>query len=205
MTTAEQNVDSVPEGTLIRRSRWLAITAIMTALALVGNYALVAIPNVELGSCILFTTAYVFGLVMAVWCTLMMSVLFSVFNPWGSFVPQIWFSQLLGWLLMDFVAAIMGHNTLERQKKTGHLELGIVGAVVTVFFDLITDLGFSWTSGLPYTETVIIGLPFMIVHVTSNAIIFGTLIPSVDYIIRHSLRSRIWEQTVQEMPVLSEG
>jgi hypothetical protein len=99
----------------------------------------------------------------------------------------------------------MGHNTQERQKRTGYLELGIVGAVVTVFFDLITDLGFSWTLGLPYTETVIIGLPFMIVHVTSNAIIFGTLIPCVDYIIQHSLRSRIWEQTVQEMPVLSEG
>ncbi len=205
MSTVERNTSSAPKGTVIRRSRWLAIAAMMTALALAGNYALAAIPNVELGSCILFTTAYVFGLVMAVWCTLIMSILYSVFNPWGAFVPQIWFSQLLGWLLMATIGAMMGFGRQGCGKKSASFELGGVGAVVTLFFDLITNLGYSWAFDVPYSIALIAGVRFMVVHVASNAILFGMLIPRVDHIIRNTLRSQIWEQAVQDMPVLSEG
>jgi hypothetical protein len=50
----------------MKPSRRVSITSIMTALALIGNYWLVSIPNVELGSTILFATAFVFGFPMGI-------------------------------------------------------------------------------------------------------------------------------------------
>ena len=44
------------------RTRWIAVAAIMTALVLIGNYVLVVIPNVELGTVLIFLTGSLFGL-----------------------------------------------------------------------------------------------------------------------------------------------
>ncbi|NOR38907.1 MAG: hypothetical protein GQ580_04890, partial [Candidatus Thorarchaeota archaeon] len=61
----------------MKPSRRVSITSIMTALALIGNYSLVAIVNVELSSTILFTTAFVFGFPMGVACVLLMSIIYA--------------------------------------------------------------------------------------------------------------------------------
>jgi DNA-binding MarR family transcriptional regulator len=128
----------------------------MSALALVGNYVLVAIPNVELGSGVLFVTAYLFGLGMGIWCVFIVSIIYAFFNPWGPFIPTIWITQLIGWIFMVIAGMLMGRKDSDKSWTRGmQIELAIVGAVVTLFFDLITTLGYSIWFGVPYFIAVI--------------------------------------------------
>ena len=170
------------------QSRWIAVTAIMSALALVGNYILVAVPNVELGSGVLFVTAYLFGLTMGVWCVIVVSIIYAFFNPWGPFIPTIWIAQLIGWIFMVLTGYLMrrqGKNT--NWSKGMILEISIVGAVVTLFFDLVTTLGYAVWFGIPYFLAVIAGIAFIAIHVVSNAIIFPAIVPTLDRSLRKQL------------------
>ncbi|MBE0525939.1 hypothetical protein E4H12_00365 [Candidatus Thorarchaeota archaeon] len=177
----------------ISDSRRVSIVGIMTALALVGNYALVAVPNLELGSTILFVTAYIFGGQMAIWSTLIMSVLFGVINPWGGFIPQIWISQVIGWFYIVTIGSIMGRqgssgNQLEPRKW----ELAITGAFVTFIFEQITNFGYSITFGVPFVLAVTAAIPFTIVHIISNTVIFSQVVPILNSALRTQLKDLIW-------------
>ena len=153
----------------------------MSALSLVGNYVLVAIPNVELGSGILFVTAYLFGLSMGFWCVLVVSIIYAFFNPWGPFIPTIWLAQIVGWFFMVLTGYLMKRQYRNTDwTKTMMLEIALVGAVVTLFFDLVTTLGYSIWFGIPYFVAVVAGLAFIILHVVSNAIIFPSIVPRLD-------------------------
>jgi hypothetical protein len=174
-------------------SRWVSITAIMTALALVGNYALVAVPNLELGSSILFVTAYIFGVQMAIWSTLIMSLLFGIINPWGGFIPLIWLSQVIGWFYIVATGAIMGRfgkngKRLEPRKW----ELAFTGAFVTFIFEQVTNIGYSITFGVPFILAITAAIPFTILHIVSNAIIFSQVVPMLDSALSKHLKGLIW-------------
>jgi len=177
----------------LRSSRWVSITAIMTALALVGNYILVAVPNLELGSTVLFVTAYIFGAHMAIWSTLIMSLLFGVINPWGGFIPQIWASQVIGWFYIIAVGSIMGRRgTNSKRLEPRKWELAITGAFVTFIFDQITNLGYSVTFGVPFMLAVLAAIPFTVLHVISNAVIFSQVVPMLDTALTGQLKDLIW-------------
>jgi hypothetical protein len=177
----------------MRDSRWVSITAIMTALALVGNYALVAVPNLELGSTVLFVTAYIFGAPMAIWATLIMSLLFGVINPWGGFIPQIWLSQVIGWFYIITIGSIMGRKGTDGKRLDPRMwELAITGAVVTFIFDQVTNLGYSVTFGVPFFLAFTLAIPFTLVHIVSNAIIFSQVVPRLDRALTRQLKDLIW-------------
>ncbi len=165
----------------------------MTALALVGNYALVAIPNLELGSTVLFVTAYIFGAQMAIWATLIMSLLFGIINPWGGFIPQIWLSQVIGWFYIVIIGSIMGRRGKEGKKlEPRKWELAIIGAFVTFIFEQVTNLGYSATFGVPFLLAVTAAIPFSIVHILSNAVIFSQVVPMLDSTLSRQLKDLIW-------------
>jgi hypothetical protein len=182
-------------------SRWISILAIMTALALVGNYVLVAVPNVELGSTVLFVTAYIFGMQMAVWSTLIMSLLFGVINPWGGFIPQIWASQVIGWFYIITIGSIMGkQGKSNRRVEPRKWELAITGAFVTFIFEQITNLGYSITFGVPFYLAATAAIPFSIIHIVSNTLIFSQVVPMLNSALRTQLKDLIWNTESEVKP-----
>jgi len=187
----------------MKPSRRVSITSIMTALALIGNYSLVAIPNVELGSTILFTTAFIFGFPMGVTCVLLTSIIYASLNPWGGFIPQIWLAQVIGWLFMVIVGAMMGSGASERSNSQ-YYELAAAGAFTTLFFDLITTLGYSWAFGVPYLVALTTGLPFMVVHVWSNAAWFIAVTPGLNSILKTHFQFAIWDEQAELIQEISE-
>jgi hypothetical protein len=190
----------------IEGSRWVSILAIMTALALVGNYALVAVPNVELGSTVLFVTAFIFGAQMAIWSTLIMSLLFGIINPWGGFIPQIWISQVIGWLYIITIGSIMGRSSRTSEKfEAQKRELAITGAFVTFIFEQITNLGYSITFGVPFLLAATTAIPFSIIHIISNAVIFSQVVPMLNSAIRTQLKGLIWSAEPELKANISES
>ncbi|MHA2309975.1 MAG: hypothetical protein ACXADC_10770 [Candidatus Thorarchaeota archaeon] len=186
------------------RSRQVSITAIMTALALTGNYVFVAIPNVELGSGILFVTAYIFGFQTGASCALLMAIIFGSVNPWGGLIPQIWITQVIGWLYIAAAGALLGQRKSNFENRIRpEWMLGFAGAFLTFFFDMLTNLGYSWAFGIPYWLAIVSGFPFMVVHIVSNTIIFGAVTPRLNYIIRTQFSSLLWDNSA-DMLALSE-
>jgi hypothetical protein len=165
----------------------------MTTLALVGNYALVAVPNLELGSTVLFVTAYFFGARMAIWSTLIMSLLFGIINPWGAFIPQIWASQVIGWFYIITIGSIMGRQSKNGRKlEPRKWELSITGAFVTFIFEQITNLGYSITFGVPFFLAATAAIPFSAIHIISNTVIFSQVVPMLNSALRTQLKDLIW-------------
>ncbi|MDF1537376.1 MAG: hypothetical protein P1Q69_00515 [Candidatus Thorarchaeota archaeon] len=186
----------------IPSSRKVAIVANMTALALLGNYALVGIPNVELGSVVIFITALVFGLPMGIWTSLLTSIIFSTINPWGPFIPQIWFTQMIGWLYIAMVGGLLGRRKLNTYQKP--IEMFVVGAFLAAVFDLVTNIGYSLVYNVPYAVAVVLGLPFMVIHVVSNAFILAFVVPIVEPIIKKNMASMIWNTPNEELYIAKD-
>ena len=155
---------------------------------------MLTVPNVELGSVVLFMTAYIFGMRMATTSTLIMSIIYGIINPWGAFIPEIWIAQVIGWLFMVTTGALLGNSnpTSSSNRPSGKVMCG-VGAFVTLFFDLVTTVAYSWVFGVPYIIALITGAVFFVVHVGSNAIIFGLAIPSLVPALREQLANQIWD------------
>jgi hypothetical protein len=170
----------------------------MTGLALTGNYIFVGIPNVELGSAILFITGYVFGFRISSSCALLTAIIFGSINPWGGLIPQIWITQLIGWIYIAFAGSLIGSRSHSASSRlTKDWQLGLVGAFLTFYFDLLTNLGYAWATGISYWITLLAGLSFMIIHVVSNAIIFAGVTLRLDSIIRSQFASLIWDPGTQ--------
>ncbi len=194
------------EYTGMDRTRWVAITAIMTALALVGNYVVVFIPSVELGTTILFITAYVFGYMMAVWSLLIMSIIYGTINPWGGFIPQIWISQVVGWLYVVAAGTISGNGGKRGGKILfGPRELGVIGIAVTLVFDIVTTIGYTITFSVPFIFGLIGLIPFLIVHVLSNGFLFATVAPRLHRTISDTFSSVLEIEGERELLLEGEG
>jgi hypothetical protein len=167
------------------RSRWMAVTGMMSALALAGNYALAPIPNVELSTTIFFLTAYTFGSTMAASCVLIVAVVYGTVNPWGGAVPLILFAQIVGWLFTVVVGTLMrvgnshGSSTGSRWPA-----MALAGLVTTSVFDITTNMAYAWTFDIPFLTAVLFGLHFMLIHVISNALLFALVIERLDRSIR---------------------
>ena len=175
----------------IRLSKWVALLGIMTALALVGNYVLVVIPNVELGTTILFITAYIFGPLMALWSALIMSIIFSSINPWGGMIPLIWAAQLIGWVYVSLVGGL-----LRRSRDNNRFELAMAGLVCTLVFDLATNIAYSLSFNIPILVallTAMVPYPFLLVHIVSNMVFFALVVPTIHNAVQTGLAGMIWE------------
>lgn len=181
-------------------SRQVAIVSNMTALALLGNYSLVSIPNVELASVVIFITALVFGSTIGIWCALSTSIIYASINPWGPFIPQIWVTQLIGWVYVAVAGSMMSKKMSKPyERSAGPKELFIIGVVLTLIFDLVTNIGFSLVFNIPYILAIMLGLPFMLVHILSNGIIMAIVVPKVELILKKDLASIIWDPPISEL------
>jgi energy-coupling factor transport system substrate-specific component len=174
----------------------------MTALAMVGTYIFIAVPNVELGSAVFFITGLIFGLEIGLTSMLISSIIFSVINPWGAFIPLIWFSQAIAWTIVVMAGYLSSRIEITQENVTKFL--GLMGFVVTLLFDLITDLGYSVSFSVPFLVAIVAGLPFHIIHIVSNVIIFSLGIPPIERIIRNSLSDMIWEKSIDTSLTVQE-
>ena len=183
-------------------SRRVALVSIMTALALVGSYVFVAIPNVELGSVVLFITGLVFGIEIGLATMLITTVIFGMINPWGAAVPAILLSQVIAWAIVVITGYLVGLSKTPEKHKQSYL--GVLGFLVTLIFDLITNLGYSIGVSIPYSIALVTGFPYLVIHVVSNMIIFSQGIPPIEKIIRNNLSTSIWEQSIDTSLLLRE-
>ncbi len=170
-------------------SRRLAYAALMTAAGLAGLYA-EPIPNLELLTLVAFCSGVLLGSRDGAMVGGLTEFLYSLFNPYGIAHPLVTVSQVVGMALPGVLGGWAMRLRIPSRGTAGRLAFLIpAGILLTVFFDLITNVA----SGLVYGQmkvTLLGGIPFALIHVGTNALLFGLIgLPLIPVFARY--RSRL--------------
>jgi hypothetical protein len=147
----------------------------LVALGVALGFLLAGVPNVEGISAVSFFAGCHLGARGGATVGGLTIGLFSLFNPLGPPLVQVLAAQVLG---MGLVGA-SGHlwRLLAQKIPRPEVLAVILGAALTFIYGILTDYGFAvaigrWREPLP---VIVAGLPFSVLHIVSNSLIFGGL------------------------------
>jgi hypothetical protein len=144
-----------------------------------------AVPNVEIFTLILFAAGSVLGFRLGIVTALVASFLYFGLNPQGGFFLPLLAAQVVG----SISAPLLG--TLWRRRRSdslaARLMLALCGLGTTLWYDLVTNLAYPFSAGFDSTQTLAVlvaGIPFALLHLGSNCLIFFLLAPSLLHIVQ---------------------
>ena len=155
--------------------RRLSMAGALVAAGVALGYMLVGVPNVEGISAVSFFAGYQLGAgAGAVVGGLAMGI-FSLFNPLGPPLPQVFVAQIVGMGIIGAAGHIWG--ALARRIRFAEFLAAVLGVLLTLLYGILADYGFavsigSWKDPVP---VIAVGLPFSVIHIVSNGLIFGGL------------------------------
>lgn len=155
-------------------ARRLSYAALLVAAGLTGVYA-ETIPNVEVLTLVVFCAGVLLGSRDGALVGTITTVIYSLLNPYGPVHPYVTIAQMLG----EVAAGLAGGGFaavgfLEARPGLRAALLASSGVIVTAFFDLVTNVATGIVFG-QMRATLIGGIPFALLHMGSNAVLFATL------------------------------
>ncbi|MGD0029332.1 MAG: ECF transporter S component [Candidatus Bathyarchaeia archaeon] len=173
-------------------TRDISLITVLTALCIGSDYALVGIPNVKIMDLVVFASGFVFGAPVGVATGALTWMVYGIINPLGFSFP-LWLSTIIGETVFGFVGGVLGRINYKTQEKAFNvfrfsLEMGLWGLILTIIYDLFTNMVFAVTFGLPVTAAIVTGwfIPpfFGILHEASNFILFFSALYPLTKVIR---------------------
>ena len=157
----------------MKKNETFAIVVIMSALGVAGGYLFAFIPNVEVISSIIFITGYLAGLTPGILTGTIIFLLYGFFNPYGPSPLPFLIIQCMGGSIIG-----LGGYVLRRHKWDNPILFMLAGLVLTITYDLITNLGgfILFPTGKTLVAYLIAGFPFAAIHSFSNLMIFGLVV-----------------------------
>jgi len=155
----------------------VARVGLLSALAAAAGYA-DPIPNVEMISIVLFLAAAHLGIGGGIVVTIFARGLHSVVNPWGPAPPVVVAGNVAGSMAMGIAGALAGPLLAFRFSPPPRAAaLALLGALLTAAHDLVTNLATAVTMGAAANPLPVLaaGVPFALVHIASNAIVFAVV------------------------------
>lgn len=174
------------KSTNTQNTRKLALLSVLVALCLAIQLT-PRPPNVEFTSFFTFTVGVVFGVLHGGFFGCIIMFVNGFLSPYG-FAGLIMPFQMVGMALTGVLGGVYGRLMPERIKLARFCtETAIVGAIIALIYDLVTNVGVGlWfvLSGTDFALAMLMaiayGVFFSIVHIFSNATVFGILtLPSI--------------------------
>jgi len=161
-------------------TRKLVLMALFVAVAVSLNYLLIYIPNVKLFNFVIFTSGYLLGVWEGAIVGTMAMFIYTTFNPYnlGMFPPlPLVAAQVFSMATMGAVGGLVFKFRLFNFSKfSAYLLMASLAIVFTLFYDLLTTLSSAFLFG-KLLPTLIAGIPFTLVSLISNTIVFMVLTP----------------------------
>lgn len=173
-------------------SRKIAIIAILVALSIGTNYAMLSMPNVKFMDLIVFVSGFCFGPVIGMLTGILSWMVYGTLNPQGFLLP-IWVATMLSETLYGLAGALIRRTISPRELsefKSLNLNrgvfFGISGIFLTFAYDLITNIVFGYVGNMSIEFAVIFGfVTFGLVHMISNGLFFGLCCgPAINALLR---------------------
>jgi hypothetical protein len=184
MNSALENDDSHLNETKNTATRKTALIAVLAALCIGSNYAMLPLPNIKLMDTIVFTTGLFYGFVPSATVAAIAWLVYGTLNPLGFSMP-ILLVVIVAETTYSFIGArlrrtSLGHLHRDYGTVERYLIFGVAGLFATLIYDIITNA----VSGLLAYNSIWIGLitmnvplPLGIIHEASNFVLFATISP----------------------------
>jgi energy-coupling factor transport system substrate-specific component len=164
--------------------RKLALMGVLIALAIVLKLPILTIPNVEFFTFLIFCSGYLLGMMEGVIVGIIsMAIYTTLITPYGPPPLPIAVAQITSMALIGFAGGFVSKFIPASFTQKPHsrsiiaiLVIGISGLVLTLIYDLFTNLASAFVVG-QFWPVMIAGIPFALVHIASNVIIFVVLSP----------------------------
>jgi hypothetical protein len=163
---------TVSKGVHAGRARSAAGVGALAALAVAGGYCLAGVPNVEVMTLIIFASGWLTGLGGGAAAGVIGMFIYTMANPYGAAVPLLAAAQILCFGLVGASGGIWGRFSGGHRWGVTPVFLGLIGAAITLVYDLTTNIaiGISFSQVIP---TLVAGIPFSLIHVLANALVFA--------------------------------
>ena len=164
--------------TIIMKSVKVAVVAVLAALSVGSNYAMMYVYNVKFMDLIVFVGGFCFGPLFGGLIGVLSWSVYGVLNPFGFSLP-IWVATMFSETIYGVIGGLMRKSLVgkfagARCGQFGiHVFFGTLGVFLTLFYDVVTNVVFMYTVHQPALISVIMGVPFALVHVLSNGLFFG--------------------------------
>jgi uncharacterized membrane protein len=150
-------------------------------------------PSIEFTSLICFLVGFLFGAPFGALLGALTMFINGFLSPWG-FAGIVMPFQMLGMACMGLVGGFyhisLGKNSSVRWLS--NLEISFLAAFLTLFYDIITNVGYAVLFNVNIIVALVAGTWFAIVHVISNAVLFGTAFFGLVRIINNMLGKDVW-------------
>ena len=162
----------------VKSSVTISVISVLTALCLAIQLS-PRPPNVEFTSLFTFILGFVFGPFMGILFGSFVMFVNGFFSPWG-FAGVMMPFQIVGMALVGLAGGLYRKYSQGYKSAKIYLEVAVLGAFLTVVYDLITNFGvalYYMIGGIHPALAVITalayGTPFSLIHVFSNVAVFG--------------------------------
>ena len=171
----------------LNQTKKISIIVMMTAACIGSNYAMLGVLNVKFMDVLVFITGLAFGSSMGMAVGLLSWAIYGLINPYGFVLPI-----LVATATMESVYGLVGGLLGRQGGKIIHsnpivagVQYAIVGLVLTLTYDLVTNAVFAVTFGINLSVALIGGIPFTLVHAISNVgLFFVGVLPAINGIRR---------------------
>lgn len=162
----------------LRNAKVLAFVSVLVAVCLAIQLA-PRPPNVEFTSFFTFAVGFMFGSLIGVSFGSLIMFVNGFFSPWGFAGLNMPF-QMVGMSLIGLAGGVYRKYAQSYSTSAFFVEASILGAILTVVYDLITNLGVALSymvigmdPTLAITAAIAYGAPFSLIHIFSNNFVFG--------------------------------
>jgi len=159
-------------------TRQLVLLIILAALC-VGIQLTPRPPNVEFTSLVVFLVGAIFGASFGATLGILVMFINGFFSPWG-FAGLMLPFQVTGMVIVGIGGGLYRRSRGGLYDGRSCIETAILGAFLTLVYDIITNFGVAVSSmliGMPillaFINAIISGALFSVVHVVSNTFVFG--------------------------------
>jgi hypothetical protein len=156
-------------------TRQLAIFIIFASLCIAIQLS-PRIGNVEFTSIITFTMGAFFGGLIGGAFGATVMLINGFLSPWGLAGINMPF-QMAGMAIIGIAGMIYQRFGIEENTRGLFTEAAILGAFLTLIYDIITNGGFALTAQSAFITIFLSSIPMSILHVISNIAFFGFAFP----------------------------
>jgi len=162
----------------------LALMGMLIALSIVLKIPLLSVPNVEFFTFLIFSSGYLLGMMEGCLVgVISISIYTTLVTPYGLPPLPIAFAQIFSMALIGIAGGLafkLNPISSARTSPFGSffpfLIMGIWGSILTIIYDLFTNLASALVIG-QFLPVMVSAIPFALIHLLSNLIIFMILSP----------------------------
>ena len=153
----------------------MAAIGIFAALAYVGSFVFMAIPNATLSILLIFFAGYYLGILNGAAVGFISAFLISLFNPYGLAMLPIMAAQVFGYVSIGALGGLFVNRRWDNF-RVSLIPMLLLGIVTALLYQVPVSVVDAWLFG-PFWERLVMSAGFASITLFSNALFFVILFP----------------------------